>query len=77
MSGFEHMKTINLFFCPKCNSKNVAAIFSVPVGKYGYLQAPRDRCLDCRYEELRGHFEIINQLEVRDKKIEDILDGIS
>jgi hypothetical protein len=33
MSGLELMKMTNLFYCPKCGSKNVATIYSVPVGK--------------------------------------------
>lgn len=71
----------NLLFCPKCGSKRVAAVFYVPVGKIGKVLTsptpPKDRCQDCRYEELRGHFEIINLQEVRQQKIESILDGIS
>jgi len=45
------MKTINLFFCPKCGSQNVGAVYSVPVGKvWTSPNPPKDRCLDCRYE---------------------------
>ena len=81
MSGLELMKTTNLLFCPKCGSKRVGAVFYVPVGKIGKVRnsptPPKDRCLDCKYEELRGYFEIINLQEVRQQKIESILDGIS
>lgn len=77
MSGSELMKTTNLFFCPKCGSQNVRAVYSVPVGKVCMPpNPPKDRCLDCRNEELRGSFEVINKSEVRDKKIDSILDGI-
>ena len=34
---------------------------------------PKDRCLDCKYEEPKGRFELINQIEIRNKKIENIL----
>ena len=71
------MKTTDLSFCPKCGSQKVAAVYSVPVGKVWIPPTPpKDRCQDCRYEELRGHFEIINLQEVRQQKIESILDGI-
>jgi hypothetical protein len=68
----------NLFFCPNCGSQNVAAIYSIPVGKVSLPPEPsRDRCLNCRYEELRGHFKMINTQKVREKKIDSILNGIS
>jgi predicted nucleic-acid-binding Zn-ribbon protein len=68
------MKTTNLFFCPKCGSQNVGAVYSVSVGKVSIPPSPpKDRCLDCRYKELRGYFELINR---REKKIDSILDDI-
>lgn len=77
MSGSEITKTTNLFFCPKCRSRNVGAVYSVPVGKVCIPPTPpKDRCLDCRYEELRGRFEVTNLQKVREEKIESILDGI-
>lgn len=78
MSGLETMKTTNLFFCPKCGSQNVGAVYSVPIEKVlTPPNPPRDRCLDCRYEELKGDFEIINLQESRQQKIDNILNGIS
>ena len=71
------MKTTDLSFCPKCGSQKVATVYSVPVGKVWIPPTPpKDRCLDCRYEELKGHFEITNLREVRQQKIESILDDI-
>lgn len=68
----------NLFFCPNCGSQKVEAIYYIPVGKVSLPPAPsRDRCLNCRYEELRGHFKMINTQKVREKKIDSILNGIS
>jgi hypothetical protein len=71
------MKMINfsLFFCPKCGSKNVGNVYTVPVNvKKPVLHiGPKDRCLDCKYEESKGRFELINQIEIRNKKIENIL----
>jgi hypothetical protein len=76
------MKTINfsLFFCPKCGSKNVGKVFTVPVNMVNMKKpfpllklhiGEKDRCLDCKYEALKGHFEKINN---RNKKIETILE---
>lgn len=76
MNGLELMKMINLFFCPKCGSKNVKLVYSISI--YGLpAEPPKDRCIDCRCEELKGHFETINLQKVRDQKIESILNGIS
>ena len=77
MSGLELMKTTNLFFCPKCGSQNVGDVYSVSVGKISIPPSPpKDRCLDCRNEELIGHFKMINLQKVREEKIESILDDI-
>lgn len=67
----------NLFFCPNCGSQKVGAIYSIPVGKVSLPPSPpRDRCLHCKYEELRGHFKMINLQKVREEKIESILNDI-
>jgi hypothetical protein len=59
------MKTTNLFFCPKCGSKRVGAVFYVPVGKIGkVLTSPTPP---------KDYFELINR---REKKIDSILDDI-
>jgi hypothetical protein len=67
------MKTINfsLFFCPKCGSKNVGKVFTVPVNMKNPVSpiGEKERCLDCKYEAL--NFEKINN---RNKKIETILE---
>ncbi len=78
MSGSEITKTTNLFYCPKCGSQNVAAVYSVPVNLKVWIEPtpPKDRCQSCRHEDLRGHFEILNLQKIREKKIESILDGI-
>jgi hypothetical protein len=52
------MKTTNLFFCPKCGSKRVGAVFYVPVGKIGkVLTSPTPP---------KDYFELINR---REKKL--------
>jgi hypothetical protein len=58
------MKTTNLFFCPKCGSKRVGAVFYVPVGKIGKVLTPTPP---------KDYFELINR---REKKIDSILDDI-
>lgn len=76
MNGLELMKMINLLFCPKCGSKNVKLVYT-STSIYGLPVPPKDRCIDCRYEELKDHFETINLQKLRDQKIESILNGIS
>lgn len=72
------MKTINfsLFFCPKCGSKNVGKFFTIPVNmKNPVLHiGTKDKCYDCKYEEPKDGFELINKIEIRNKKIETILE---
>jgi hypothetical protein len=71
------MKMCNLFYCPKCGSKNVAAIYSIPVKVCITMIPPKDRCQSCHYEDNRGYFEISNIQSIRNEKIETILNGIS
>jgi hypothetical protein len=69
ISGLEKM--VNLFYCPECGSKNVAAIYSVPVGKITHFiprTPPMDRCQSCYHVDLRGRFEVINLQKLREKK---------
>lgn len=65
----------NLFFCPKCGSKNVGKFFTIPVGMKNPVSPieEKDKCYDCKYEEPKNGFELINKIEIRNKKIETIL----
>ena len=69
----------DLNFCPKCGSRNLSAVFCIPVGgksQFSQTTASLSRCTDCRYEDLYGGFEKTNIQEERDRKLNLILDGV-
>jgi len=61
-------KTIKIYFCPKCKSKNIKYIFTLAT-LFGLL--PKQRCMSCGYEA--AIFPIIEvdieKLNKADKKI--------
>lgn len=75
MNGPRIMKTTNLFYCPKCGSRNVSAIYSIPANLKFWIprNPPKDRCNSCLFEDDMGNFEIFNFQKDREEKINSIL----
>ena len=66
----------DLSACPNCNSKNIAWKFFIPVNGSEPTTPPQDICNHCGYKDIKGEFMKTNMSIYRDKKINQILDGI-
>lgn len=59
--------------CPRCKSSNVIRKYYVPISKYGHLPLPPvDFCVDCEFKS-RESFVSINYREIRNSKLNIIL----
>ena len=68
----------NLNYCPKCKSTNIhrGKVYYTPVGVdpklfHIFKEENRDRCLDCKYQDTEGQFEVDNRIEIRNKKLKN------
>jgi predicted Zn-ribbon and HTH transcriptional regulator len=62
--------------CPNCKGKNISWVFFIPINGSKPTQDPLSVCKDCGYKDKRGGFEKTNKSLLREKKINQILDGI-
>jgi predicted Zn-ribbon and HTH transcriptional regulator len=62
--------------CPNCKSKNISWKFFIPVDGSKPTQPSLSICKDCGYQDIRGEFEKTNKSLLREKKINQILNGI-
>ena len=74
-SGF--IKPIeDLSGCPNCKSKNIKWKFFIPTDGSKPTIPSQSICNDCGYKDKKGEFEKTNKSILREKKINQILDGI-
>ena len=66
----------DLFFCPKCKSKDISWIFYINIGGVKTENNRQlERCNKCKYEDEKGKFIQLNIINNREIKINEILNG--
>ena len=66
----------DLSACPNCSSKNIAWKFFIPMNGSKPTGDSLTICQDCGYKDKKGEFEKTNKSILRDKKINQIIDGL-
>lgn len=70
----------DLNYCPKCGSRDLSALFSIPVNTSNVISIEGagaiSKCDACKYEDVYGNFEKTNKQKERNNKIDSILYGI-
>ena len=77
LQKYGYIKTLeDLSACPNCRSKNITWKFFIPTDCSEPAKPSLSVCQKCGYEDVRGGFEKTNKAILREKKINQILNGI-
>jgi len=75
-----NINNIDLSYCPTCSSENISAVFHIITDKSKSKSKskcyPTSICKNCGYSDEWMGFEKTNRSNLRDEKINKILNGI-
>lgn len=61
--------------CPNCGSKNIILRFYIPTDGSKPNIDPEEVCKDCRYGDKKGGFANTNFINIRNNKIDKLING--